>query len=87
VDNLGAMTSKLKPVEFISEYLGAVPKNYDYKTMNSMTGECKTVCKVPGITLNYNASQFVNFDRIKDRILRRDETETVTVHMDIKRKS
>jgi PBP1b-binding outer membrane lipoprotein LpoB len=43
-----------------------------------MTRECKTVCEVRGITLNYNASQLVNFDRIKDMILRRDETETLT---------
>jgi hypothetical protein len=30
--------------------------------------------------LNYNALQLVNFDRIKDMILRGGETETVTVH-------
>ena len=57
-----------------------------------MTREQKTVCKVRGITLNYNASQLVNFDKIKDFILRGDERkeeeETVTVHTEkkIKRK-
>jgi hypothetical protein len=74
VDNFGAMTSELKPAEHISEYVGAGPKNYGYKTVISMTGECKTVCKVRGLTLNYGTSQLVNFDRIKDMILRRDET-------------
>jgi hypothetical protein len=78
------MFSELKPAEHISEYVGAGPKNYGYKTVNSMTGECKTVCKVRGITLNKSASQLVNFDRIKDIILRRDAKETVTVHTEKK---
>ena len=47
----------------------AGPKNYAYKTHNSATGESKTVCKVRGITLNYNASQLVNFAKMKDVIL------------------
>ena len=47
-----------------------------------------TVCKVRGITVNYNASQLVNFGVIKDMILRKPETEQVTVHTEkkIKRK-
>jgi hypothetical protein len=85
-DNLGAMTSELKPHEYIQEYVAAGPKNYSYKSLNSMNGECKTICKVRGITLNYNASQLVNFDRMKDMILRRDETETVIVHTEKKMK-
>ena len=52
------------------------PKNYAYKSIISVTGEDKTVCKVRGITLNYSASQLGG------------ETETVTVHTEgkIKRK-
>ena len=45
-----------------------------------MTGVRETVCKVRGITLNYSASQAVNFDVIKALVLEGDETETVTVH-------
>jgi hypothetical protein len=77
------MTSELKPDEHIVEYVGAGPKNYAYKTSNS-----KTVCKVRGITLNYNASQLVNFDKMKEMILNRDPNETITVHTEkkIKRK-
>jgi hypothetical protein len=88
-DNLGIMTSELKPGEFVSEYVGANPKNYGYKTVNYMTGECKTVCKVRGMTLNYNALQLVNFDRIKGIFLEGGETETVTAHTEkkMKRKS
>jgi hypothetical protein len=57
----------------------AGPKNYAYKTINSLTGDSKTVCKVRGITHNYNASLLVNFSKMKDMILARDDNETVTV--------
>ena len=48
----------------------------------------KTVCKVRGITLNYKASQLVNFETIKDLLLNGRSNSTVTVHTDkkIKRK-
>ena len=62
-DNLSHMQSELKPKEIIVEVVCAGPKNYAYKTYNSATGECKTVSKVRGITLNYSASQLVNFQR------------------------
>ena len=52
--------------------------------------EEKPVCKVRGITLNYSASQLVNFERIRRMILKGvgGETDTVTVHAErkIKRK-
>jgi hypothetical protein len=83
-DSLGAMTSELKPDEYIAELVGAGPKNYAYRTTKPVTGECKTVCKVRGITLNYNASQLVNFDTIKVMILKGDEEETVTVNTEKK---
>jgi len=35
---------------------------------------------VRGITLNYSASQLVNFEELKQMILRGTETDTVTVH-------
>jgi len=87
-DCLSAMTSELKPGEFISEFVSGGPKNYVYKSINSVTGEEITVCKVRGITLNYSASQLVNFKSFKRLILRGDETDTVTVHTErkIKRK-
>jgi hypothetical protein len=87
-DNLGEMTSELKPNEIISEVVCAGPKNYAYRTVNPKTGASKTVCKVRGITLNYLASQLVNFAKIKDIILSMDENETVLVRTQkkIKRK-
>jgi len=63
------MQSELKKDEIISEVICAGPKNYAYKTINSTTGASKTVCKVRGITLNYLASQLVNFAKMKDMIL------------------
>jgi len=53
--------------------------------LNSTTGEHKTECKVRGITLNYNASQIVNFDKIKEMILNRDANETIKVHRERKK--
>ena len=87
-DCLGDMTSELKPGHHIREFVGACPKNYGYKTINTVTGEQNTVCKVRGITLNYSASQLANFEKIRDMILNRDDKETVTVRTEkkIKRK-
>jgi len=83
-DSLGVMTSELKPDEYIAEYVGAGPQNYAYRTLNPATGGSKTACKVRGITLNYNASQIVNFTKIKEMILNGDEAETVAVRTDKK---
>jgi len=82
------MQSELKEDEIIVEVVRAGPKNYSHKMYNSATGECKTVCKVRGITLNYSASQLVNFSKIKEMILSKDDAETVIVHTEnkIKRK-
>ena len=48
----------------------------------------KTVCNVRDITLNYKASQLVNFETIKDLVLKRCSNRTITVRTDkkIKRK-
>jgi len=63
-DNFGDMTSELKPYEIISEFVRAVPKNYAYTICDSRNAVNQTVCQVRRITLNYNASQLVNFDVI-----------------------
>jgi hypothetical protein len=87
-DNLGPMTSELKHNEIISDVVCAGPKNYAYKTINSLSGGSKTVCKVRGITLNYSASLLVNFAKMKDMILAVDDNETAIVRTQnkIKRK-
>ena len=68
------------------EVVCAGPKNYAYKTYNSTTGESKTVCKVRGITLNYSASQLVNFEKIKDMILSKKNEAVIVRTEKIKRK-
>jgi len=83
-DKLEAMTSQLKPSQFIEEYFSGGPKNYSYKIVDYATGERNTVCKVRGITLTYNASKLVNFEVIKDMNLGKTETEHVTVHTEKK---
>jgi hypothetical protein len=79
-DKLGDMTNELKPGEFIREFVSAGPKNYAYKICNrDFSKDPKTVCKVRGITLNYTTSQLVNFNVIRDMILKR-EPDVVNVH-------
>jgi len=90
-DNLGDMTSELKPYETITQFVSGGQKNYAYTiidTRNAANQTKKTVCKVSVITLNYNASQLVNCDVIKDMILNQKPSHTVTVHTEhkIKRK-
>jgi hypothetical protein len=87
-DRWGDMTDELKQGEYISEFVSAGPKNYAYKICEYDSGQVQTVCKVRGITLNYNASRLVNFEVIRDMILYGGPDDTVTVHTDkkIKRK-
>ena len=84
------MTSELNPYEIISEFVSAGPKNYAYSILDTRNtvNPLKTVFKIRGITLNYNASQLVNLDVIKDMILNLELSHTVTVHTEhkIKRK-
>jgi len=50
-------------------------------------GRDKTVCKVRDITLNYTALKMVNFDVIRDMILKGnkgDEPSVINVHTDKK---
>ena len=83
---MGRMTSELKPSEYIEEFVSWGPKNYAYKVVDSVTGERKQVCKVRGITLNYNASRFVNFKVIRYMILNGGPVVTVHSGHKIKRK-
>jgi len=76
-ENLGKMTSELKPNEIISEVVCPGPA---YITINSLTGDSKMVCKVRGITLIYLASQLVNFAKMKDMNLYMIENETNCTH-------
>ena len=55
-DYLGELTDEVDGHNILS-FVSGGPKNYAYKLDNG-----KTVCKVKGITLNYNNSQIINYD-------------------------
>jgi hypothetical protein len=69
-EKLGDMTNELPPGEYIEEFVSGGPKNYAYRLAGG-----KTVCKVLGINLNYSAFHLVNFDIIRDIILKGKEGE------------
>ena len=77
------MASELRSKEYVFEFVSGGPKNYAYTVIDTLTVRAATVCKVRGITLNYNAKQLVNFDVIKAMILGTREP-TVTVHTEKK---
>jgi hypothetical protein len=88
-DHLGDMVSELESSKYIQEFVNGGPKNYVYRLINKTTGKSKTVCKVRGFTLNYNAKYLVNFDVIRNMILNpKDDGDAVTVRTEkkIKRK-
>jgi hypothetical protein len=61
-DNLGDWTCELKG-DVISEFLATAPKCYSYKTKGG-----KDTTKVKGITLNYENSELINFESMKQII-------------------
>jgi len=87
-EKLGDMTSELRPSETISEFVSDGTKNYAYRVLDLVTGRSKTVCKIRGVILNYNASQLVDFEVISEMFLGKGEP-TVNIHTErkIKRKS
>ena len=84
-DKLGDMTNELGPDEYIEEFVSGGAKNYAYKICKP-DGTTKTVCKVRGITLNYTSAQIVNFDTIRDMILKEERVVVVHTEQKIKRK-
>ena len=74
-DKLGDMTNELGEGEYIEEFVSGGPKNYAFKVRNRDV----TRSKVRGITLNYTAMQLVNFNVIREMILK-GTPETVTDH-------
>ena len=85
-DCLGAMTSELKPGFHVEEFLKGANKNNGYRIVDPVTGNREKICKVRGISLNYSASQTVNFDVMNALVLRGENTEKVIVHIERKLK-
>ena len=88
-EELGALSNELKSYggegTHIDEICVAGAKNYAMKIVDADKNLLTTVCKVKGITLNFRASQQVNFDVMKDMILYEGDGEP-TVDVDIPHK-
>lgn len=74
-DFLGEFTNEINPDEgeFIQEFVSAGPKNYSYRLNTGVTH-----CTVKGFTLNYQASQKINFETMK-RIVQHQQGEKIAV--------
>lgn len=56
---------------FIQSFVSGGPKFYEYIVRTS-EGRLHEICKVKGITLNYNSNNIINFNSIKDMIIARE---------------
>ena len=73
---IGDMTDELEcygPNSYITEFVSGGPKNYAFKVFSTNTKDEKVVCKVKGINLNFDASRLVNFNSIRDMVLKKSD--------------
>ncbi|XP_055918297.1 uncharacterized protein LOC129950379 [Eupeodes corollae] len=85
-DFIGDMTNELDCYgqgSYITEFVSGGPKNYSYKVYSTKDKKEHTVCKVKGIFLNYESSQKINFDSIKEAVLnssiQEDSEESIVI--------
>ena len=70
---IGDMTDELESYgegSYITEFVSGGPKNYAYKVFSTKDNGEHVVCKVKGIFLNYESSQKIHFDSIKEAVLK-----------------
>ena len=60
-NRLGEWTGEV-PNARIVKFVGMGPKHYGYEFVDK-DGKRKSTCKVKGLTLDYNTSQVIHFDR------------------------
>lgn len=70
---LGDFTDEVDEGCWIDEFVSSGPKNYAYKLNTN-----KTTCKIKGFTLNYQASNILNMDAIKNVVIN-DHNQQYTV--------
>ena len=65
----------------VVKFVGMGPKNYGYEFVDKV-GKRKSTCKVKGLTLDYNTSQVIHFDRMLNWVKgeSKDFRETVSYH-------
>jgi hypothetical protein len=61
---LGKFTNEIKGDNYIQEFVSAGPKNYGYKLNNGQTS-----CKIIGFSVNFIASESLNFQSMRDLVL------------------
>jgi len=77
-DYLGDLTDEV-PLNNISHFVTAGPKNYAYKMENPDSAGIQTICKVRGITLNYKNGLSINFNTVRDMVTNGKKDEVITV--------
>ena len=79
-NRLGEWTDEV-PNARIVIFVGMGPKNYGYEFVDK-DGNRKSTCKVKGLTLDYNTSQVIHFDRMLNWVKgeSKDFRETVNYH-------
>ncbi len=80
-DYLGELTDELKG-KYITEFISTGPKSYGYKLSDNTS-----TCKIKGFSLNWEASQKLNFDTMRDIIFNRNKTIQITNDTMIKRQN
>ena len=73
---VGDMTNELEsygPDSYITDFVSGGPKNYSFKIYSTYSKKDEIVCKVKGISLNYAASKVINFESIKEMVLKKTE--------------
>ncbi|XP_030761194.1 uncharacterized protein LOC115886248 [Sitophilus oryzae] len=85
---LGEMTDELEGYgegSYIDEFVSGGPKNYAYRVYSPKSGEYSITCKVKGLSLNYNASQTINFETIKSMVLTEQPEPIPIIYRQIRR--
>lgn len=84
---LGELTDELSSLgegAYITSFVSGGPKFYGYKYKSS-DGRDGCICKVKGIRLNYENSQKINFDSIREMISSADEDTILLSSKSIRR--
>lgn len=79
---LGDLANELLPYgenAYITEYVSCGPKSYSIRIHAPDTGQYHTVCKIKGITLNTKNVKILNFESLREQILRAAEAPQLAV--------
>jgi hypothetical protein len=77
-DYLGELKDEV-PLNNITHFVAAGPKNYAYKMEKPDSAGIQTICKVRGITLNYKNGLSINFNTVRDMVTNGKKDEVITV--------